>query len=141
VPAAGAVRDTVGGVVSLLTVTVTAADVVELPAASRATAASVWVPLVPVVVVHETAQRAAGPSPPWFAPSIVAFSPTPPTLSVAVAVPFPTLVRSVPAAGAVRDTVGAVVSLPTVTVTAADVVELPAVSRATAVSVWVPLVP
>jgi hypothetical protein len=40
-PAVGAVRDTVGGVVSLLTVTVTAADVAVLPAASRATAVSV----------------------------------------------------------------------------------------------------
>src|SRR5439155_9674857 len=52
-PAAGAVIETVGGVVSaLLTVTVTAAEVVVLPAASRATAVSVWLPVVAVVVSH-----------------------------------------------------------------------------------------
>ena len=39
-PSAGAVSDTVGGVVSLLTVTVTAVAVVALPAASLATAVS-----------------------------------------------------------------------------------------------------
>ena len=36
------------------TVTVTAADVVVLPAASRATAVSVWLPFVAVVVFHDT---------------------------------------------------------------------------------------
>ena len=38
----------------LATVTVTGAEVVVLPAASRATAVSVWVPLVTVVVFHDT---------------------------------------------------------------------------------------
>ena len=52
-PAAGAETDTVGGVVSetgLATVTPTAAEVVALPAASRAIARRVWAPLVAVVV-------------------------------------------------------------------------------------------
>src|SRR5204862_2589 len=45
-PLAGAVIDTVGGVPStLFTVTLTAADVVELPAASRATAVSMRSPM------------------------------------------------------------------------------------------------
>ena len=44
-----------GAVVSgLVTVTVTAVEVAMLPAASRATAVSVWVPLVAVVVFHDT---------------------------------------------------------------------------------------
>ena len=54
-PAAGAVRLTVGAVVSgLLTVTVTDVEVVLLPAASLATAVSVWVPLLAVAVFHDT---------------------------------------------------------------------------------------
>ena len=53
-PLAGAVRLTVGAVMSgLSTVTVTV-EVVVLPAASRARAVSVWVPLVTVVVFHDT---------------------------------------------------------------------------------------
>ena len=50
----GPVRLTVGAVVSLSTVTLTAAEVVVLPAASRARAVSVWAPLVAVVVFHDT---------------------------------------------------------------------------------------
>jgi hypothetical protein len=54
---AGAVIETVGGVVStggaLLTVTATPAEVVLLPAPSRAMAVSVCEPLVAVVVFHE----------------------------------------------------------------------------------------
>jgi hypothetical protein len=50
------VIEIVGGVVStlppLLTLTVTPADVAVFPAASRATAVSVCVPLVDVVVFH-----------------------------------------------------------------------------------------
>src|SRR5256886_8714905 len=51
-----------GGVVSgaaLLTVTLTAAEVVRLPAPSRATAVRVWLPLVAVVVFQETAYGTA----------------------------------------------------------------------------------
>jgi hypothetical protein len=43
-----------GGVVSLLTVTMTAVEVVEVLDASLATAVSVWLPFAAVVVVHET---------------------------------------------------------------------------------------
>ena len=56
-PAAGELTLTVGGVVSgtgLATVTLTAAEVVTLPAASRATARRAWVPLVAVVVFQLT---------------------------------------------------------------------------------------
>ena len=54
-PPAGAVIETVGGVtsaVALLTVTVTVAAVAVLPAASRATAVSVWLAFEAVVVFH-----------------------------------------------------------------------------------------
>ena len=44
-----------GGVRSLLTVMVTAPEMAVLPAASRATAVSVWAPLAAVVVSHESA--------------------------------------------------------------------------------------
>ena len=56
-PAAGAVTETVGGVVSgdgLATVTLTGVAVVELPAASRAMARRAWAPFEAVVVFHET---------------------------------------------------------------------------------------
>ena len=49
-PAAGAVSETDGGVRSFATVTVMPAEVVTLPARSRATAVSVWLPLGTVVV-------------------------------------------------------------------------------------------
>ena len=49
-PSAGAARLTVGLVLSTVTVTV---DVVVLPAASRAPAVNVWVPLATVVVFHD----------------------------------------------------------------------------------------
>src|SRR3989442_15005540 len=130
-PAAGAVRDTVGAVVSLLTVTVTAADVVELPAASRATAASVWVPLVPVVVVQETAYGAVVASPPRVAPSSLNCTPTTPTLSVALAVTEVGPLTVAPPAGAASETVGRVVSFPTITVTGAGGGEMPPASPTT----------
>ncbi len=49
-PAAGAVIDTDGGVRSLLTVTLTAVDVVEFPAPSRAIARRLCGPLAAVFV-------------------------------------------------------------------------------------------
>src|SRR2546426_5874494 len=54
-PAVGAVSETVGGVVSL--VTLTAGEVVALPAASRATAVRGWAPAAAVVVSHETDRK------------------------------------------------------------------------------------
>jgi hypothetical protein len=53
-PSAGAVSATVGAVTSLSTVTSTAVDVRELPAASRATAVSVCGPLPAAVVLQDT---------------------------------------------------------------------------------------
>src|SRR3989442_15412506 len=76
----------VGGVVSLNPVTVTAAEVVRLPAASRATAVSVCEPLLAVVVFHDIEYGAAGSSPPRLAPSNRNCTPTTPTLSEALAV-------------------------------------------------------
>src|SRR5437660_1467507 len=134
-PLAGAVMLTVGGVVSLKTVTVTAADVVVFPAASRATAVSVCDALVAVLVSHATAYGAAVSSVPRFAPSILNCTPTTPTLSDAVAVIVVVPETVAPLAGAVILTVGGVVSFETVTVIAAEVVVFPAASRATAVSV------
>src|SRR4051812_19258161 len=79
---------TVGAVVSLaalLTVTDRAADVVVLPAASRATAVRLWAPLAAVVVFHETEYGDVVSSAPiWVVPSMN-FTPTTPTLSDAVA--------------------------------------------------------
>src|SRR3989442_14686171 len=107
----GAVREPVGGVVPLLTVTVTPAEVVDFPAASRATAVSVWLPFVAVVVVQETEYGAVVASAPTFAPSSLNCTPTTPTLSVAVAVTVTAPDTVAPRVGAVRATVGGVVSL------------------------------
>jgi hypothetical protein len=52
--AAGAVMETDGGVESFETVTATPAEVVALPAASRATAVRVWLPVVAPVVFQDT---------------------------------------------------------------------------------------
>src|SRR5262249_5394634 len=139
-PLAGAVIDTVGGVEStLLTVTDTGADVVLFPAASRATAVSTCAPFAAVVVFHETLYGAAAASAPRFAPSSLNCTPPTPLSSEAVA-DTPTVEDTVdPGAGAVTDTVGGVVSLSTVTVTAVAVAVLPAASLATAVNVCDPL--
>ncbi len=53
-PDEGDVMLTVGGEVSLKTVTVTALEVVVFPAASRARAVRVWEPLPAAVVFQET---------------------------------------------------------------------------------------
>src|SRR5256885_641418 len=84
-PPAGAVTLMVGAVVSLKTVTVTAAAVVELPAASRAIAVSVCDALLAVFVSHEIEYGAVISSAPTFAPSSRNWTPTTPTLSDAVA--------------------------------------------------------
>ena len=82
-PSAGALIFTVGAVVSLETVTVTAVEVVVLPAASRATAVSVCDALVAFLVSHASAYGALVPSAPTFAPSTLNCTPTTLTLSVA----------------------------------------------------------
>jgi hypothetical protein len=146
-PFAGDVTLTVGGVVSgggpLDTVTVTAAEVVVLPAASRATAVSVWEPLLEAVVSTEIEYGAVVSSAPSAIPSPKNCTPTTPTLSAAFALTVTVPDTVDPFAGEVMLTVGGAVSgggpFDTVTVRTADVVTLPAASRAVAVSVCEPL--
>src|SRR5437899_58308 len=78
-------------------------------------------------------------SAPRFAPSSLNCTPATPMLSEALAVTLTVPETVAPPTGAVTETDGGVVSFETVTVTAAEVVTLPAASRATAVSVWLPL--
>jgi hypothetical protein len=68
-PEVGEVMDTVGAVVSFATVTVTAAEAVMLPAASRATAVRVWDPFDAVAVFQEALYGAVVSSAPRLAPS------------------------------------------------------------------------
>src|SRR6185295_10825992 len=143
-PPAGADIVTVGGVVSvlLLTVTVTVPLVVVLPAASRAVADSVWLPLAAVVEFHTIEYGLVVSSAPMFVvPSSLNCTPATPTLSDAVADTVTVVPDTVaPPAGADIVTAGGVVSLLlTVIATAALVVVLPAASRAIADSVWLPL--
>src|SRR3954470_4860865 len=117
-PLNGVVMAAVGGVVSppppvaFDTVTVTAADVVVLPAASRATAVSVCVPFVAVVVFHAIEYGAVVSSAPRFAPSTLNCTPATPTLSAAVALTVTVPDTVVPPAGPLIVTVGGVVSPP-----------------------------
>src|SRR2546428_13124941 len=106
----------VGG---LTTVTLTAVDVAVLPAASRATAVTVWDPLATRVVFQEMAYGAAVTSAPTFAPSSLNCTPTTPTLSEALAETVTVPVTVAPAAGAGIDTVGGGVSA-TVTLDSAE---------------------
>ena len=78
-------------------------------------------------------------SAPRLAPSRVNWTPATPMLSAAVALTGVVPVRVAPAAGALTETVGGVMSLLTVTLTGAEVVVLPAASRAIARRVWAPL--
>src|SRR6266853_1200398 len=138
---------TVGGVVSgggpLDTVTVIGAEVVRLPAASRATAVRVCEPLLAAAVFQEIEYGALMSSAPKLAPSILNCTPATPTLSEALAVTVTVADTVSPFPGEVMLTAGGVVSgggaLDTVTVTGAEVVRLPAASRATAVMVCEPL--
>src|SRR2546422_9537944 len=99
-----------GGVLS--TVTLTAAAVAVFPAASRATAVRLCVPLVAKVVFQETECGAAVSSAPRLAPSSLNCTPTTPTLSEAVADTVTALPETVaPLTGAVIETVGGVVSV------------------------------
>src|SRR5947209_15935339 len=117
---------------ALSTVTLTAPAGAVFPAASRAMAVKLWEPLATRVVFHEREYGAAVTSAPRFAPSSLNCTPTTPTLSVALAetVTVPETVE--PAAGAVMETVGGVLSVPprsVVNVKSADVARLPAASR------------
>src|SRR5205823_5701444 len=93
-----------------------------------------------VVVFHATAYGGVVSSAPSDTPSSLNCTPTTPVVSVAVAVTETVPLTTPPAAGAVTETAGGTVSLNTVTVTAAEVAVLPAASRATAVTTWLPLV-
>src|SRR6059036_2072118 len=105
-PFSGAVIETV----ALATVTLIPAEVVLLPAASRATAVRVWAALVAVVVFQERVYGAVVISAPRLAPSSLNWTPTTPTLSVALAETVTVPVTVAPLDGAVRETVGGVVS-------------------------------
>src|SRR2546427_8031550 len=95
---------------ALSTVTLTALAGVLLPAASRATAVRLWEPLATRVVFHKREYGAAVTSAPRLAPSSLNCTPTTPTLSVALAETVIVPATVAPAAGAVSETVGGVVS-------------------------------
>src|SRR2546427_6159894 len=95
---------------ALSTVTLRALAGVVLPAASRATAVKLWEPLATRVVFQEIEYGAAVTSAPRFAPSSLNCTPTTPTLSVALAETVIVPATVAPAAGAVSETIGGVVS-------------------------------
>src|SRR6266850_5996757 len=123
------------------TVTLITSEVVWLPAASRARAANVCAPPDAVDAFHVIEYGAVVSSAPYGAPSNRNWTLSTPTLSEALADTVTAVPDTVaPLAGAVIETTGGVVSaLFTVTVIAVAVFVLPAASRATAVSVWLPL--
>src|SRR5688572_4805592 len=106
-PGAGAAIEIAGAVTSR-TVTLTAAEVVAFPAASRAIARSVWIPGVAVVLFHEIEYGAAVSRVPRLAPSSWNCTLATPTLSLALAETDTEPETLAPAAGAVMDTVGGV---------------------------------
>src|SRR5207247_1930314 len=116
---------------ALSTVTLTAPEGAVFPAASRATAVRLCVALVAVVVVHETAYGAAVTSAPRLTPSSLNCTPTTPMLSVALAETVTVPATVTPAAGAVMETVGGVVSggAAVVNVKSAETARFPAASR------------
>jgi hypothetical protein len=131
-PFVGEVIPTVGGAVSgggaFDTVTVTGAEILELPAASRATAVMLCAPLLAIAVFQEAEYGAVVSSAPKLTPSILNCTPMTPTLSEALAVRLVVPETVAPEAGVVMLTVGSVVSggggggaLETVTVTGAEV--------------------
>src|SRR5688572_13206148 len=130
---------TVGAVLSLATVTVTGAEVVRLPAASRATAVRVCDPFVVLLVFQGAEYGAVVTSVPAL-PSRKNCTPATAVSSSALALTVIVPDTVSPEAGELMLTVGGVLSLATVTVTGAEVVRLPAASRATAVRVCEPLV-
>src|SRR5687767_8916746 len=134
---------TVGGVLSLATVTVTGAEVVRLPAASRATAVRVCEPLVAVVVFQVDEYGAAVTSVPAM-PSRKNCTPTTAVSSAALAVTVIVPDTVSPDAGELMLTVGAAASKRTLlSVLVEAVLPLPAAScaaPAAMLTVTVPLV-
>ena len=111
-PFAGAVIDTVGGVVSgaFATVMDTLPETVVFPAASRARAASTCPPSVVVRLSHASEYGAVVSSAPIGEPSRRNWTPETPLLSDALAEIVIVPAATEPLAGAVIDTVGATVS-------------------------------
>src|SRR5438132_13776716 len=101
-------KEITGGVLS--TVTLTAAEAAVLPPASRATAVRAWAALVAVVVGQEIVYGAAVTSAPRLTLSSLNWTPTTPTLSVALAETITVPLAVTPVTGAVRETVGGVTS-------------------------------
>src|SRR5690349_5129923 len=98
-------------------------------------AVKVWLPFAAVVVFQEIEYGEVVSWAPRFAPSSWNCTPATPTLSDALAATVTLPDTLAPFAGAVMDTVGGVVSdelFETVTITDADVVRLPELSRAMA---------
>src|SRR4051812_41760760 len=100
----------VGSTAGLLTVIATEAEVVVLPASSFAVAVSVCGPFAVPKLSQENWYGAVVRSAPSGSPSSLNWTPATPTLSAAVAVSVVVPWMVAPAAGAVTDTVGAVVS-------------------------------
>src|SRR5256885_1446843 len=152
-PFKGAVMFPAGGVVSggggggaFATITVTGAEVVRLPAASRATALIVCEPLLAAAVFQVTEYGAGVSSAPKLTPPVLNCTRATPTLSEAVA--FSVTVSDYGSAfhgdllsspGRLSSGGGGGGAFATVTVTGAEVVRLPAASRATALIVCEPL--
>jgi hypothetical protein len=117
-PLAGAVTDTPGGVVSaggtpeLEIVTVTTGEVARLPAPSRASAVSVWIPFATLVVSHAIVKGPLRSSAPTATPSSLNCTPATATLSAALADRLIVPVTVALLAGDDRTTVGGVVSVP-----------------------------
>jgi hypothetical protein len=99
------------------TVTVTLDDVLVFPAASLATAVSVWLALVTPMVFHVPEYGEVVNSEPRLAPSSLNWTPATPTLSEAVADMVTELETVEPLVGRVMETVGAVMSAEAVVVT------------------------
>ena len=121
----------VGSTAGLLTVTLTGLEVVVLPAASRATAVRVCVPLATLLVAQLALQGAEPSSAPSAAPSTRNCTPATPTLSDALAVTSSVPLTVAPPAGAEMLTLGAAVSAVTAACASFDAgPTLPAASSA-----------
>src|SRR5207245_4878741 len=100
----------------------TAAEVAALPAASLATAVTLWLPFALKVAFQDIEYGAVDTSAPRLAPSSLNCTPTTPTLSVALAETVTVPATVAPLTGAVIETVGSVMST-TVSVTVLLVID------------------
>jgi hypothetical protein len=109
------------------------AETVEFPEASLALAERECIPLTAVKEFQLILYGAVITSAPRFAPSKINWTPTTPTLSLALAETVVVPETTEPPLGAEMLTVGAILSMFTVTLTPEEVVVLPAASLARAV--------